>query len=171
MLSQNQDIVSIMLSVNKNPDNPEIFEGSTITASEMCDLKRAFVSVINKYRLAMQKSNTSLMEVDFKTNTVLSTLRADSAVTDREFATFEDIRDYVLTNAKEKYRDTLENYLDVNYIVDRILNYHQDIKTEFELIEKNRCIWYVLNVIPITKDRQLERLLLAFTDITAVKNR
>lgn len=171
VLSQNQDIVSIMLSVNKNPDNPEIFEGSTITASEMCDLKRAFVSVINKYRLAMQKSNTSLMEVDFKTNTVLSTLRADSAVTDREFATFEDIRDYVLTNAKEKYRDTLENYLDVNYIVDRILNYHQDIKTEFELIEKNRCIWYVLNVIPITKDRQLERLLLAFTDITAVKNR
>lgn len=169
VLSQNQDIVSIMLSVDKKSARPELFEGSTITAAEMCDLKRAFVSVINKYRLAMQKSNTSLMEVDFKTNTVLSTLRADSAVTDREFSTFEDICDYILTNAKPQYTAALENYLDINYIVDRILNYHKDIKTEFELVEKGRSIWYVLNVIPITKDRQLERLILAFTDITAAK--
>lgn len=171
VLSQNQDIVSIMLNLDSNMNYAQLIKSNTVSANELSELKGAFVRIINKYRIAMQRSDTSLLEVDFKTNTVLSTLREDSVAKDEVFTTMESIRDFVLKNANKRYISELEKIFDVDYIVEKALEDEKDIKTEFELNVNNCSSWHIMNMIPVVKDKQLERLIIAITDITQSKHK
>lgn len=164
ILSQNQDIVNIMMEFENN----RITDSALITADGLSRLKQAFVNVLNKYRTIIQSFNTNAFEINFNNNTVYTDLRKNTSIYDFEFSTYENVCSFILTHAKKCYIDKLSILLNVDTMVSESMHGH-DIGMEYEAVINGREYWMRICVIPFVMDKQLERIIITITDITEQK--
>lgn len=169
VLSKNRDIVSIMTTIDYNSKKKDDLPNLTISNYELNTLRTAFNNVINKYRLVIQKLDTTLFEVDFKSNRVFTTLNQRSVLGNVNFTNFESIYNFTTEHCGEKYAENLKRILNTDYLRSECKDTKSELTYEFEMEIEGNNIWVQLDVIPILRFRQIEKIILVYRNITDLK--